>query len=160
MAETRWFSMVFVLGVLWALVILNIRGYGAGRWLQNLGGISTWIPAALLIAAGGVSLWLVRIGHVVRAGEPRAARGCADDAEPVVGDVLRVLGLRDRIVLGQEVKNPRRTIPRGVMIAGVITTLIYIVGTVSVLVAVPAEARRRTQRRDRSRRSGRRHALA
>ena len=26
---TRWFSMVFVLGVLWALVVVNIRGYGA-----------------------------------------------------------------------------------------------------------------------------------
>ncbi len=69
MAETRWFSMVFVLGVPVGARLLNIRGYGAGRWLQNLGGISTWIPAALLVAAARRQPVAVRIGHVVRAVE-------------------------------------------------------------------------------------------
>ncbi len=140
MAETRWFSMVFVLGVLWMLVILNIRGWGAGRWLQNLGGISTWIPAALLIAAGAVSLWLYG-----------SATSFAPSNLLPREDVMTTLSLWSAMCFafsgfeigsfsGQEVKNPRRTIPRGVMIAGLITTLIYIIGTVSVLVAVPSSA--------------------
>jgi glutamate:GABA antiporter len=138
MAETRWFSMVFVLGVLWLLVILNIRGWGAGRWLQNLGGISTWIPAALLIAAGVVSLWLYG-----------SATSFAPSNLLPREDLMTTLSLWSAMCFafsgfeigsfsGQEVKNPRRTIPRGVMIAGLITTLIYVAGTVSVLVAVPA----------------------
>ncbi len=61
---------------------------------------------------------------------------------------------------GQEVKNPRRTIPRGVMIAGVITTLIYIVGTVVGARRGAGAAVAERSGVDRSRRSGRRHALA
>ena len=56
LADNRWFSTIFVLGCLWALVALNIRGFAAGRWLQNVGAIGTWVPAALVIVAGGVAL--------------------------------------------------------------------------------------------------------
>jgi amino acid transporter len=40
-------------------------------------------------------------------------------------------------LVGQEIKDPERTIPRGVFIAGAVTTLVYIAGSASVLVAVP-----------------------
>ena len=39
--------------------------------------------------------------------------------------------------VGQEVHNPRRVIPIGVLIGGIVTTVIYIVGSASVLIAVP-----------------------
>jgi amino acid transporter len=42
--------------------------------------------------------------------------------------------------MGQEVKNPTRNIPLGVTIAGAIVTLVYIGGSASVLMAVPAAA--------------------
>ena len=41
-------------------------------------------------------------------------------------------------MVGQEVKNPRRTIPLGMLVAGVAVTGIYILSSASVLVAVPA----------------------
>ena len=41
-------------------------------------------------------------------------------------------------MVGQEVKNPRRTIPLGIIIAGVAVTAIYILSSASVLVVVPA----------------------
>ncbi len=39
--------------------------------------------------------------------------------------------------MGDEIKNPRRTLPWGLFIAGVTVALCYILGTVSVLVALP-----------------------
>ena len=42
--------------------------------------------------------------------------------------------------VGQEVKNPTRTIPLGVTIAGALVTAIYIGGSMAVLVAIPSSA--------------------
>src|SRR5262249_59805614 len=39
--------------------------------------------------------------------------------------------------IGQEIEDPERTIPRGVFIARIATTLVHIAGSASVLVAVP-----------------------
>jgi len=39
--------------------------------------------------------------------------------------------------IGQEVEDPERTIPRGVFIAGAIVTVVYIIGSASVLFAIP-----------------------
>jgi amino acid transporter len=41
-------------------------------------------------------------------------------------------------MVGQEVKDPRRTIPRGIIISGIVVTGIYILSSASVLVAIPA----------------------
>jgi amino acid transporter len=140
LADNRLYSMLFVLGCLWALVALNIRGFEAGRWLQNLGAAATWIPAALVIIAGLMALWLFG-----------SATSFAPSTLVPREDVLTTIGLWSAMCFafsgleissfsGQEIRNPRRTIARGVLISGVMITLIYIAGTVSVLVAVPADA--------------------
>jgi len=43
-ADSRWYSVTFVLGFLWLTTFLNILGFSAGKWLQHLGSIATWIP--------------------------------------------------------------------------------------------------------------------
>ncbi|MBI3264120.1 MAG: amino acid permease [Acidobacteria bacterium] len=55
MADSRWYSVVFVLSALWICVALNVVGLTAGKWLQNAGSVATWIPAALLIGFGAVA---------------------------------------------------------------------------------------------------------
>jgi amino acid transporter len=39
--------------------------------------------------------------------------------------------------IGQEIENPETTIPRGVLIAGAVVTVVYILGSASVLFAIP-----------------------
>jgi amino acid transporter len=41
-------------------------------------------------------------------------------------------------MVGQEVYNPRKTIPRSIVLSGIAITIIYILGSASILVAVPA----------------------
>jgi len=41
--------------------------------------------------------------------------------------------------MGEEIVDPRRNMPRAIIIAGVIITLIYILGTAALLVALPRE---------------------
>jgi len=47
-------------------------------------------------------------------------------------------GCEMRFVMGDEIKDARRVVPRSLVIAGVIITLSYIAGTVSMLVALPS----------------------
>lgn len=142
LADSRAYAVTFVLVVLWACVGLNLLGLGAGRLLQSVGSVSTWLPAALLIVAGAVAFTTV---------------GSASDFSAAAmlprTDVLGTLGLWSAMcfafsgfeisaLVGEEVKDARRTIPRGVLISGVVVTVIYIAGSASVLIAVPADSLR------------------
>jgi amino acid transporter len=140
LADSRAYSAVFVLAGVWLCTGLNIAGLNAGKWLQNLGSVGTWVPAGLLIGCGAVAFaWF-----------GSATSFAPRDLVPR-DDFLSTLGLWSAMcfafsgfeitaLVGQEVRDPRRTIPRGVLIAGLATTAIYILGSSSVLVAVPASA--------------------
>jgi amino acid transporter len=138
LADSRLYSVVFVLGLLWFCTGINIIGLSAGKWLQNTGGIATWILPTLLIVSGAVAF---------------ATFGSATSFAPSElvprDDILTTMSLWSSMcfafsgfeiasMVGQEVKNPRRTIPRGIILAGIMVTAIYILSSASVLVAVPA----------------------
>ncbi len=140
LAESRLYSTAFVLCGLWFCVALNLVGLGAGRRLNAIGSIAMWLPAALLIAAGGVAL--ATVGSVTSFG--------GSNLIPQ-GQMLGTLSLWSAMCfafsgfeigafVGGEVKDPRRTLPRATLIAGGMVTLIYIAGSASVLVALPPEA--------------------
>src|SRR3954454_15924717 len=40
------------LGTLWIATLINIVGLGTGKWLQNAGGVGTYIPGVILIVLG------------------------------------------------------------------------------------------------------------
>jgi glutamate:GABA antiporter len=138
LADDRLYSVVFVLAFLWLATGLNIIGFQAGKWVQHLGAIATWIPAALLIVCGAIAF--VSFG---------SATSFAPAALVPREDFLTTMALWSSMcfafsgfeitsMVGQEVRNPRRTIPLGIMIAGVIVTGIYILSSSSVLIAIPA----------------------
>jgi glutamate:GABA antiporter len=140
LAENRLYSVAFVLIVLWGLIGLNIVGLTRGKHLQNVGSYATGIPAALLIAFGAIAF--VRFGS--------ATSFAASELWPRE-DVLSTISLWSAMcfgfsgfeitsLVGQEVKNPERTIPRGIFIAGFVVMVIYIAGSASVLIALPPEA--------------------
>jgi len=41
--------------------------------------------------------------------------------------------------MSDEIRNPRKTLPRAVLTAGVLIAVIYIIGTFAVLTLIPAE---------------------
>ena len=138
LADDRLYSVVFVLGFLWFCTAINIVGLQAGKWVQNIGSFATWIPPILLIVCGAIAF---------------ATFGSATSFAPSElvpqYDLLTTMSLWSSMcfafsgfeiasMVGQEVKDPRRTIPRGIIIAGFAVTGIYILSSSSVLVAVPA----------------------
>jgi amino acid transporter len=140
LAENRLYSVSFVLIVLWALIGINVVGFTRGKHLQNIGSYATFIPAALLIAFGTIALARFGSATSFALGElwPR------DDVLSTISlwsaMCFGFSGFEITSLVGQEVKNPERTIPRGILIAGFGVLAIYILGSASVLVALPPDA--------------------
>ncbi len=140
LADSRLFSAIFVLGVLWLLVGLNIAGLSSSKRLQNFGSVGTWLPAALLIAFGIIAFHRFGSATSFAVCEITPSRGFLDTVGVWSAMCFAFSGLELTSLVGQEVRNPDRTIPLGIVIAGSIVAIIYIAGTVSLLVSVPASA--------------------
>lgn len=139
LVDNRAYSITFVLVCLWACTALNIVGLTAGKWLQNLGSVATWIPATLLIVGGAVAF--ATLGSVTSFAPSELVP--RDDFWTTVGlwsaMCFAFSGFEISSMVGQEVKAPTRTIPRAIAISGVAITLIYILSSASVLVAIPSD---------------------
>src|SRR5262245_65123512 len=57
LSQDRTFLLAGSLGLLFVAVIFNIIGLHIGKWLQNAGGVSTFLPLTILVVIGGV-LWI------------------------------------------------------------------------------------------------------
>src|SRR5258705_8705477 len=124
--------------VFWVVVWFNVRGLRHARWLNNLGAYGPWLPAALLIFLGIFAL--IRYG----AATPLAPGGLV----PVfsLGTVsffsticFGFSGLDLGALMNEEIVEPRKNVPRAILISGVIITLIYVLGTAALLVALPQQ---------------------
>jgi amino acid transporter len=137
LGPSRWYSVAFVLAGIWIAAGINIIGLRVGKWLQNAGSLGVWVPVGLLMGCGAYAF--ARFG---------SATPFTPDSMIPRGELLDIVGLWSAMcfafsgfeissLMGQEIKDPERTIPRGIFIAGAATTVIYIAGSASVLVAVP-----------------------
>ena len=123
---------------LWLAVLLNIVGVGTGKWLQNAGGIGTYIPGVVLIVLGAISLF---------GGHPSANPITRQNITPDLGHLAGLnlwasiafafAGLELSSVMGGEVREPRRTLPRAILISAPLIAFVYILGTGALLRLVP-----------------------
>ena len=56
LGDDRGFIAAVALVGLWLAVGLNVVGLRVGKWLQNLGGFGTWLPALIFVA---LAAWVV-----------------------------------------------------------------------------------------------------
>src|SRR5262245_13135032 len=52
LADNRAYTLAVSLGLLWLMTVLNVRGLGIGKWVNNLGGIGTAVAALALVGLG------------------------------------------------------------------------------------------------------------
>ena len=139
LADNPLYNGTFCLAILWLAVVLNILGLERAKWLQNVGAVATWMVGALMLCAGGLA-W-----HRFGAATPITVRGLVPNLRslPTVASfatmALAYSGLELGPILGGEIKNPRRTIARALLIACVAIGILYIAGTSALFVALPAQ---------------------
>ena len=131
------YYIVFSLVALTLATLLNIYGLNVGTWLHNMGAVAMWIPVGIIVAMGAVA-WH-RYGSATSFTLHSMTPG-VQLKDMIFWSVLifAFAGCETASIMGGEIKNARRAIPRALLIAGVTVTFCYIVGTISVLVALPA----------------------
>jgi len=134
-ANREYFVIFSVLGLALG-VVLNVAGLNISKWLHNLGAVTSWIPAVLLVAAAPIA-WL-RFGSATAINLQTILPSThLKDAIFWSTIAFAFTGVESASVMADEIHNPKRNIPRAVILAGVITALFYTAATASVLIAVP-----------------------
>jgi glutamate:GABA antiporter len=115
---------------------LNIIGLEFGKWLNNIGGISTWIVLMLLIVLGLLVGW--RDGSATPI-TVHSLIPTLDLKNLIFWSVLAfaLAGLESSSFMGDEIRAPRRNIPRAIYVSGALVAAFYILSTLSTLVALP-----------------------
>jgi amino acid transporter len=134
-SDARYYIVFSVLGLA-VVTILNIIGLDVATWLHNLGALAMWVPVGIVIALGLVA-WH-RFGPA-NSFAPSALIPSFRLKDVLFWSVLifAFAGCETASFMGDEIKNPRRSIPLALFGAGATVVLCYIVGTVAVLLALP-----------------------
>jgi amino acid transporter len=132
LGENRIFFLILTSVLLWSTVAVNIQGLGAGKWINNIGGFGSLIIAGALMC---LALLLLRQGAPLPH-EPRAA--FFQMPWSTLGVMcLAMVGLEIGPVMGDEIRDPRRTIPRAVVLGGFLCAAVYLGSTAALVVAIP-----------------------
>lgn len=136
LADSPLYFIAFSLLALALAAGLNVRGLSVGKWLHNLGAVGLWIPGLFLIVIGLVA-WL-RFGSATSfTTETLIPSARLKDIVFWSTIAFSLSGLESASMMGDEIKDARRNIPRALLVAGVLITALYILGTVAMLVAIP-----------------------
>lgn len=131
-----YFIVAALLGLALGMVP-NLLGLQFGKWLSNIGAVARWLASLALLIIGAVA-W-IRLGPATEF--TRTALTPGWDVRSLIfwsTIAFALTGTESASFMGEEIRDSRRTIPRAIFTAVPIITLTYILGTVCVLVALPA----------------------
>jgi len=135
LGESRGFVFTAAILLLALLVALNVRGLGLGKWVNNAGAVGTAVAAAAL--AGLALVLLGRHGSTLAAADFRFAAADWSVVNTFGVICFGLVGLELGSVMGDEIRDPQRTVPRGVLWGGMASGVLYIGATLAVLLALP-----------------------
>ncbi|HEY1810287.1 MAG TPA: APC family permease [Acidobacteriaceae bacterium] len=134
-------SPVYFMGfaVLWLAIItgVNILGLNAGKWLSNICSVGSWLPIVILI--------LLAMASAHRFGTATHFTTATLMPRLTLKDTIfwsticfAFSGIETGSFMADEIERPRRTIPLALLAAGGVLTVGYFLGTLALLVALPA----------------------
>lgn len=134
--NTTYFTVFSVL-VLSGITLINLVGLKIARWSYNAGALAMWIPAGMVVVMGAMAWWhfgsatSFRPSHLHPSMQPR-------DIIFWNTFIFAFIGCEASSIMAEEIKDPRRNIPRGLLLAGLTVVACYILGTICILLAQPA----------------------
>ena len=134
-AAPGWF-ISFAVAALTFATVLNVYGLGVGKWIANAGAWARCLATLLLLVLGGIAWW--RFGPAT-AITPAALRPTLTLNDLIFWAAIAFAysGPESASLMGGEIRDPRRTVPKALALAAPLILLIYAGGTLAVLVAIP-----------------------
>lgn len=133
LSENKAYILGASLVILWIALLANVAGLSVGRWISNAGGLATYAAGALIIAVGAAAWFRFGSATPLRV-LPEWDWGRLNFWSQIA---FAFGGLELGAVMGGEIRNPARTVPRAAWMAGLAIAAFYILGTLSLLVLLP-----------------------
>lgn len=140
LASNKVFTLVMVLAIYWVATFIALKGLGWVGKISKWGGmIGTIIPAGLLILLGIV--YIASGGH----NNMDLSQGFFPDLSKLDNLVLAssiflfYAGMEMMGIHVMDVKNPSRNYPRAIIIGSLVTVCIFVLGTFSLGLIIPAK---------------------
>lgn len=125
------------LGLLAIAVVLNLVGLNIGKWLQNAGGVGTYIPLLMLLGIAGYIFF--HHGSATHFSWKSSLPVWNLDTVNFWSQIaFAFTGMELACAMSEEVRNPRKTFPRAIYASGALIAMIYVIATVCLLVLLPA----------------------
>jgi amino acid transporter len=136
LAESPWYNGAVCLGFLWLTTLLNVLGMERAKWIQNVGATGTWVCVGLLLVVG--SVFVGRFGSVHEFSVGRLVPDLGDLSLLSYFSIAAVAygGLELAPVMAGEIRDPKRNIPRALLISAIAVVLLYVAGTLMLLFTV------------------------
>ena len=139
LGDSAFYNTAFSLTLLWFVIGANVIGLRRGKWIQNIGAISSGAVFIILIV-GGTWAW-IQYGSETEFTVQSATPDLSNLATVTFFATMTFAfaGMELAPAMSGEIKDPRRSIPRAMIISGLIITTIYIMGTGLLMIAVPED---------------------
>ncbi len=132
-----WLQIVICIGLTWLTVWICNMSVDAGVWVTNLGALFKVI-VILVLGVGG--FWYAAQNGVANEFTLESMTPSMDSGLgflPVI--IFNLMGFELIACMGNEIKDPRRDIPKSILISAVVVTGLYVFGTIGILLALPVE---------------------
>lgn len=134
-----WVQVAITVALIWINYWVNARSLSTGTWVSNVG---AWITIAVIVA-------LAVAGGIYAAANGSATEWSLDtllptDALPAFAAALPIvvynfLGFELMSSASTQMENPKRDVPRTILIAGLLIGGFYLVATIGMQLIIPAD---------------------
>jgi amino acid transporter len=139
LADNWTYVLPFTVIGLVVAVGLNVVGVGTGKWLQNIGGLSVFLPGLVLVGLGLYQMIIGAPANLIRLADLKPDLGNLPMLNLWATIAFAFAGLELSSTMASEIKDAPRNLPRSIYVTAPFVALIYIVGTCSMLWLVPRE---------------------
>jgi amino acid transporter len=139
LADNRQFLLIGSLAILAVAVGLNIVGLNIGKWLQNAGGVGTYVPLLMLVGIAA-AVYLHHGSQVHVTWRSTLPDWNLDTVNLWSQIAFAFTGMELVSAMSEEVRDPQRTFPRAIFASGVMIAVIYMLGTLAAMMLLnPAD---------------------
>ena len=135
LAGNRAWLLAASLAAIWIALGSNLIGLKIGKWTENLGGAATWLLGGLLVGLAAV-IWTQRGAATPMQILPRWDWQTVSFWSTIA---YAMSGLELAGLMGGEIRDPTRTLPRAGWIASGFITVFYSAATMALLVILRPE---------------------
>jgi len=134
LAQNHMLAFLISTAILWFVTLINIIGLREAGFVQILTTILKLLPLIIIVSIG---LFYVHLHYLTSTFNISHHSNLSALSVTVTLTLWAFLGLESATVPADNVKNPKKNIPRATILGTLIAAIIYIVGTIVIMGIVP-----------------------